>query len=185
MLDYPISFYSINAEMGLPVGTAISLTDANVRRLANKPTGSVSLSDLVGVQEYTITVGKHATLDAYGTCTGIVGGDAFTDAFGSLVQSSNAGSQVWTNGWTVRSVSSFWDGGSGNTYLVLGMPPGQVPTFSSISVGTLTLYRADLVEQRPLPNGDAYLFRWNGRIVSTDGVTRPNVGSKLRMTLRR
>ncbi len=185
MLDYPISFYSINAEMGLAPETPISLTDANVRRLANKAAGSVSLSDLVGIQEYTITVGVHSTLDVYGSNLGVIGGDAYTEPFGGHGQSGNPGSKAWTNGWGVRSITSVWDGGAGSTALVLTMPPGQVPTFSSLSVGTLTLTRASVVEQRPLVNGDAYYFRWIGRIVSPDGASRPAVGSQLRMALRR
>ncbi|MCP3023257.1 hypothetical protein [Cupriavidus basilensis] len=186
MLDYPISFYSINAEMGLAQGTPISLTDANVRRLADKPTGPVSLSDLVGVQEYTITVGKHSTLDAYGTSTSIEGGDSFNNAFGALGLSSNPASQAWWNGWGVRSLSSAWDTDTtGGTYLVLTMPPGQVPTFSSISIGAVTLYPAGLVEQRALPNGDAYYFRWRQLLVTAGGAAKPGIGSQLRMTLRR
>ncbi|WP_454735360.1 hypothetical protein [Cupriavidus necator] len=185
MLDYPISFYGINGEMGLAAGTAISLTDANVRRLANKPSGSVSFSDLVGVQEYTLTVGKHSTLDGYGSCSGISGGDFYTTAFGSHGLSSNLGSKVWTNGWGVRSLTSEWSGGPGSTALVLTMPPGQVPTFSTISVGTLTFSSASTVEQAVLSNGDAYLYRWNGLLVTPNGSSQPSVGSQLRVTLRR
>lgn len=186
MLDYPISFYSINAEMGLAQGTPILLTDANVRRLADKPTGAVSLSDLVGVQEYTLTIGKHSTLDAYGTSSGIASGDSFTDAFGALGLSSNPASQVWRNGWGVRSLSSIWNTATtGETYLVLTMPPGQVPAFSSISIGTQTLDPAGLAEQRVLPNGDAYFFRWSQLLVTAGGTTKPGIGSQIRMTLRR
>lgn len=44
----PISFADINAELGLPVGTVISLNDPAVRDIAGIPSGSISFGDLRG-----------------------------------------------------------------------------------------------------------------------------------------
>ena len=41
----PISFDDINVELGKPVGTTMSLNDADVRELAGVPTGPVTLPD--------------------------------------------------------------------------------------------------------------------------------------------
>ena len=44
----PISTAQITSELGYPAGTPFSFNSANARFLANKPTGSVSVSNMYG-----------------------------------------------------------------------------------------------------------------------------------------
>lgn len=46
--DGPISLAEVNIELGRPADAPISLNDAEVRALAGKPEGPISLEDLRG-----------------------------------------------------------------------------------------------------------------------------------------
>lgn len=58
-----ISLDSLNVELGKSSGTSISLNDADVRALAGKPSGLISLSDFYGADagdSYVMTIGYRA-----------------------------------------------------------------------------------------------------------------------------
>lgn len=65
-----ISMNQVNVELGKTETSNISLNDTAVRNLAKKPSGTISMSDLIGKSnalfETTITVGKNQIGVEYG-----------------------------------------------------------------------------------------------------------------------
>ena len=122
----PISLAQVAAELGRP-NTEISLNDADVRALAGKPTGPVTLADLRGKSSgATLVAGRSGGGDphevgfggfaSYGSLTAIAGltnqPDTFSDwvsgssRLGSLTFAANmvaelAGKSVYVNGTKV------------------------------------------------------------------------------------
>ena len=54
----PITLAMVNVELGRPADAPISLNDADVRALAGKPTGPISLEDLRGKSAADLPTGQ-------------------------------------------------------------------------------------------------------------------------------
>lgn len=81
-----ISFEDINVELGRSPTAPISLNDPEVREMAGKPTGIISLADLRGKSAYiTMNVGKK---DVYGNIIAGYSDGVFNAAIGSLSSDS-------------------------------------------------------------------------------------------------
>jgi hypothetical protein len=59
----PLSLSQVNVELGKSSTAQISLNDADVRALAQKPSGAISMSDLYGKSRFVIASGGSETTD--------------------------------------------------------------------------------------------------------------------------
>jgi hypothetical protein len=123
-----ISFAQINAELKRPVGAALSLNDADVRLLAQVPSGAVSLANLYGKTWLTAAdavAWYSANRDAahnWGQ-----GGSGDTRAIGGPYERYTASSS-WTFNCSFSGVTSTW------TTIVVAVSEGGVYNIRDITI---------------------------------------------------
>lgn len=122
-----ISFANLNTELQRAAGQSISLNDSQVRQIANKSSGSISMNDLRGKSYFRVSGGSTAVFGA-GSRLGA----------GSVAATTNAASGGTVEGG--QSPYSFsWEYVSG-TAATINSPNSGTTTFSrsaSVLVGEM------------------------------------------------